>query len=153
MLAIRFYDVVVALHVAAIVTAFGVVATYPVVLPWLRRTHPGSMGVVHEVQSRIGRMVITPAATLALLAGVYLASDAHLWGEVWVVVPFVILVAILGVGGAVIAPSERRAAALAANGTDAAGYDAAFRRLLTLQTAVFGLVLVAIFFMVVKPGA
>ena len=153
MLAFRFYDVVLALHVAAIVTAFGVVATYPAVVPWLRRTHPGSMVVVHEVQARIGRMVITPAATLALLAGVYLASDAHLWSEVWVVVPFVILVVILGVGGAVLAPSERRLATLAASGTDAPEYDAAFRRLLTLQTAVFVLVLVAIFFMVAKPGA
>lgn len=153
MLAIRFYDVVVSIHVAAIVTAFGVVATYPVVLPWLRRTHPGSMGVVHEVQGRIGRMVVTPAATLALVAGVYLASKEKLWGEVWVIVPFVILVAILGVSGAVLAPTERRLAALAAGGTDSSEYDVAFRRMVGLETAVFALVLVAIFFMVTKLGA
>lgn len=153
MLAIRFYDVVVAVHVAAIVTAFGVVATYPMVLPWLRRTHPGAMAVAHQVQARIGRRVVSPAATLALLAGVYLASDADLWGEVWVIVPFLILVAILGVGGAVFAPTERRLAELAAAGTDSAEYDATFRRLLGLQVAVFGGVLVAIFLMVTKAGA
>lgn len=43
MLALQFYDAVVAVHVMAIVVAFGVVFTYPVVLPWLRRTHPGSL--------------------------------------------------------------------------------------------------------------
>src|SRR4051812_45334719 len=100
MLAIRFYDAVVALHVMAIVVAFGVVFSYPVVLPWLRRTHPSAMPVAHAVQARIGQRVITPAATLALLAGIYLASKEDLWGEVWVIVPFVILIAILGIGGA-----------------------------------------------------
>lgn len=153
MLAVRFYDVIVALHVAAILTAFGVVAAYPLVLPWLRRTHPGSMAVAHEVQARLGRMLITPAATLALLAGVYLASDAHVWGKVWVGVPFAILVVILGVGGAIFAPAERRLVALAADGVDSPEYDAAFRRLLLLQCIVFALVLVAVFFMVAKPGA
>jgi len=153
MLALRLYDAVVALHVMAIVVAFGVVFAYPVVLPWLRRSHPGSMAVAHEVQVRLGRYVITPAATLALLAGVYLASDADLWGEVWVLVPFVILVAILGVGGAVFAPTERRLAGLAAGGVDSAEYDATFRRLLGAQTVVAVLVLVAIFLMVTKLGS
>lgn len=152
MLALRFYDAVVALHVMAIVVAFGVVFTYPVVLPWLRRKHPGSMTVAHGVQSRVGKMVITPAATLALLAGIYLASDADLWGEVWVLFPFVILVVILGVGGAVFAPTERRLIELASGGVDSPEYDATFKKLLAAQCVVAGLVLVAIFLMVTKVG-
>lgn len=153
MLALRFYDAVVALHVMAIVVAFGVVFTYPVVLPWLRRQHPGSMAVAHQVQGRLGRYVITPAATVALVAGVYLASDADLWGEVWVIIPLVILIVILGVSGAVSAPTERRLVQLASGGVDSAEYDATFRRLLLAQVAVAVLVLVAIFFMVTKLGA
>lgn len=153
MLALRFYDAIVALHVMAIVIAFGVVFAYPVVMPWLRRNHPGSMAVAHDVQGRIGRYVITPAATIALVLGMYLASDADLWGEVWVLVPFVILVAILGVGGAVFAPTERRLVALAGGGVDSAEYDATFRKLLVAQAVVAGLVLVAIFFMVTKLGS
>jgi hypothetical protein len=153
MLALRFYDVVLSLHVAAIVVAFGVVFTYPLVLPWLRRHHPGAMVVAHETQARVGRSVITPAATIALLAGVYLATDAELWGELWVVVPFAILVAILGLGGAVLAPTERPLAELASDGMDTPelrrhvqqGDDALERRR--------RLVLVAIFFMVPKLGA
>lgn len=153
MVALRFYDAVVALHVMAIVVAFGVVFTYPIVLPWLRRTHPGSMAIAHQVQGRLGRYVVTPAATLALLAGVYLASSADLWGEVWVVVPFLILVAILGVGGAVFAPTERRLVELASGGADSEEYDATFRKLLVAQAIVAALVLVAIFFMVTKLGS
>ena len=152
MLALRFYDVVLSLHVAAIVVAFGVVFTYPLVLPWLRRHHPGAMVVAHETQARVGRSVITPAATIALLAGVYLATDAELWGELWVVVPFAILVAILGLGGAVLAPTERRLAELASSGMDSPEYDATFRREMTLSNVLAGLVLVAIFLMVTKLG-
>lgn len=153
MLAIRFYDVVVSIHVAAIVTAFGGVFTYPVVLPWLRRHHPGSMVVVHQTQVRLGKLVIGPAATLALLAGVYLASDAKLWSEIWVAIPLVILVAILGVSGAVLGPLENRLVDLAPGGADSPAYDAAFRRMMTLVVAVAVGVLVAIFFMVTKLGA
>lgn len=152
MLALRVYDAVVALHVMAIVAAFGVVFAYPVVLPWLRKQHPGSMAVAHEVQGRLGRYVVTPAAILALVAGAYLASDADLWGEVWVVIPFVILVAILGVGGAVFAPTERRLVQLASGGVDSPEYDATFRRLFLAEVAVAVLVLVAIFLMVTKLG-
>ena len=113
MVALRVYDVILSLHVMAVVVAFGVVFTYPVVLPWLRRHHPGSMAVAHQVQGRLGSSLISPAATVALLAGAYLATDAGLWSEVWVTIPLIILLAILGVGGAVFAPAERRLAELA----------------------------------------
>lgn len=152
-LALRFYDAVVALHVMAIVVAFGVIFTYPVVLPWLRRNHPGSMVVVHHVQARVRRLIIGPAATLALVAGVYLASDAGVWSEVWVIVPFVILVAILGVSGGVLGPTETRLVELASGGVDSPEYAAVFRRMLTMVTGVAIAVLVAIFFMVTKLGA
>ncbi len=153
MLALPFYDIVLSVHVMAIVVAFGVVFTYPVVLPWLRRDHPGSMAVAHQVQVRLGRFVVTPAATLALLAGAYLATDAKLWSEPWVTIPFVILLAILGLGGAVFTPTERRLAELASGGVDSSEYDAAFTRVMPLYVAVAAAVLVAIFLMVTKLGA
>ena len=69
------------------------------------------------------------------------------------IIPFVILVAILGVSGAVLAPTERRLAQMAAGGVDSPEYDAGFRRLLAIHSAIFVSVLVAIFFMVTKAGA
>ena len=153
MVALRFYDVILSVHVMAVVVAFGVVFAYPVVLPWLRRHHPGSMVVAHEVQGRLGRSLISPAATVALLAGAYLATDAGLWSEVWVTIPLIILLAILGGGGAVFAPAERRLAALASGGIDSPEYDAAFKRIMPLYVAVAVAVLVAIFLMVTKLGS
>ena len=87
------------------------------------------------------------------LAAQYGLHVVELWGELWVVVPFVILVAILGLGGAVLAPTERRLAELAASGMDSPEYDATFLREMTLSNVLAGLVLVAIFLMVTKLGA
>ena len=153
MVALRVYDVILSLHVMAVVVAFGVVFTYPVVLPWLRRHHPGSMAVAHQAQGRLGSSLISPAATVALLAGAYLATDAGLWSEVWVTIPLIILLAILGVGGAVFAPAERRLAELASGDIASPEYDAAFKRIMPLYVAVAVAVLVAIFLMVTKLGS
>jgi len=153
MVALLVYDVILSLHVMAVVVAFGVVFTYPVVLPWLRRHHPGSMAVAHQVQGRLGSSLISPAATVALLAGAYLATDAGLWSEVWVTIPLIILLAILGVGGAVFAPAERRLAELASGDIASPEYDAAFKRIMPLYVAVAVAVLVAIFLMVTKLGS
>lgn len=161
--AILFYDVVVAVHVMAIVIAFGVIFTYPVLYSYLVRNHPRAMPATHAAQDRIGKLVITPFASLALIAGVYLASDRDLWGEPWVIVPLVILVALLGLGGAFFLPSERRLAELAERDIDAAAdgaevrFSDEYQRLLQ-RVAVIGalaavLVLVATFFMVAKPFA
>jgi len=153
MLALTVYDVVLSLHVMAIVAAFGVVFTYPVVLPWLRRHHRSSMAVAHQVQVRLGRFVIAPAATVALLTGAYLATDAKLWSAAYVTIAFVILLAILGLGGAVLTPTERRLAELASGGVESPEYDAAFTRVMPLYVAVAVAVLVAVFVMVTRVGA
>ncbi len=68
---------------------------------------------LHDVQGRLGKRLITPFATLLLLSGIYLASDRDLWDQTWVTVPLVILIVILGLGGAFFSPRERRLARLA----------------------------------------
>ncbi len=76
----------------------------------------------HAAQDRIGKLIITPFAILALLLGAYMATDRDLWGETWVTVPLVVLVALLGLGGAFFSPQERRAEELARRDVDAAGH-------------------------------
>jgi hypothetical protein len=160
MLAIFFYDVVLSVHIAAILIAFGVTFAYPVLVPFLLRRHPRAMPAIHEAQDRIGKFVITPAATVALLAGAYLASDRDYWSETWVSVPLVILIVLLGLGGAFFAPHERKAAELASRDVAAAGdgevawsdeYQAVSRRIATVGALASALVLVAVFFMTTKP--
>ena len=160
--AIYFYDVVLSVHIMAIVVAFGVTFAYPVLGAYVTREHPRFLPVLHSAQERLGKFLITPAATVALLAGFYLASDRDLMGKVWVVVPLLILIALLGLGGAFFGPSERRAAELAARDVAASApdgpvalspeYQALSTRLARAGALASLLILVAIFFMAAKPG-
>jgi uncharacterized membrane protein len=156
MLAITFYSVVLSVHIMAVVIAFGSLFAYPAFMPWARRNHPQAMPVIHELSGRLGRFVVSPAMVLVLICGIYLASDADVWSETWVSVPLVILVVIGGLGGMFFAPSDRKLSALARRdladgGALSAEYDALFRRVAIAGLATCALVLVAIFFMTVKP--
>src|SRR5207253_9068765 len=51
--AIYFYDVVLAVHIAAIVVAFGVVFAYPVVGVFVTREHARFLPVLHLAQERV----------------------------------------------------------------------------------------------------
>jgi uncharacterized membrane protein len=160
--AIYFYDVIVALHIAAIVIAFGVTFAYPVIGIYVTREQPRFLPVLHAAQERVGRLIITPAATIALLAGFYLASDRDYMGKIWVIVPLIILIGLLGLGGAFFGPSEKRASELSRRDVEAAGPDGAVTlspeyTALAARIAKAGglanvLILVAIFFMAAKPG-
>jgi uncharacterized membrane protein len=152
MLAITGYSVVLAVHVMAIVLAFGVTFAYPIIFPFLGRHHPQALAPIHHAQERIGKFLITPAATLALATGIYMASDHDLFDRIWVQVPLGILVVLLGLGGAFFAPHERRAAALAESDPGGAEYRALAARVAKVGALASLLVLVAIFFMVAKPG-
>jgi uncharacterized membrane protein len=155
--AIVFYDVVVAAHVAAIVIAFGVIFAYPVFIPYMVRTRPEAMPALHAVQARIGQRLIAPFGGVALLLGIYLASDRHYWSKTWVAVPLVILLALLAMGGMFFNPLERKLEALAkrdvenGGGALSAEYMALHARWLTAGALNCLLVLVAVFFMVAKP--
>jgi uncharacterized membrane protein len=159
-LAITFYSVVLSVHIMAVVIAFGAAFAYPVFLPWARRAHPEAMPILHTISGRISRMVTSPALVVVLLAGFYLASDADVWSEVWVTVPLIIIIVIGAIGGAVMAPSDRKLATIAARdlggaetGALSQEYDDLFRRTAFFGYTVCVLVLVAIFFMAAKPGA
>jgi uncharacterized membrane protein len=160
--AIYFYDVIVALHVAAIVVAFGVTFAYPMIGIYVTREQPRFLPTLHAAQERVGRLLIAPAGTVALLAGFYLASDRDYMGKIWVIVPLIILIGLLGLGGAFFGPSEKRAAELSSRDVAAAGPDGPvtlspeYQTLATRIAKVGGLanvlILVAIFFMAAKPG-
>jgi hypothetical protein len=141
--AILFYDVVLSIHVMAVVAAFGVWFAYPLLVA------RGDAGA-HRAQVRVARTVVTPAGTLALLAGVYLASDRSYWSEVWVSVPLVILVVLLGITGGYFVPRQERLAELAEGGAGPE-YAALATQVARVAFLAAALVVVAIFLMVVKP--
>jgi hypothetical protein len=143
LLAVQFYDVVVSIHVMAVIAAFGFWFVYPVLVP-------RGDAAAHRAQMRVARTVVTPAGTLALLAGIYLASDRSYWDKSWVGIPLVILIVLMGITGAYFIPRQRRLAELAQRGAGPQ-YDALAAQVARVAGVAAALVLVAVFFMVVKP--
>ncbi|MEA2409556.1 MAG: hypothetical protein QOC77_117 [Thermoleophilaceae bacterium] len=159
-LAVTSYLVVQAVHVMAVVAAYGLPMAYPMLLPYLRRRHPRSMPGVHDVQYRLNQRLTGPGTVIILAAGVYMASKHSLWGEAWVAVPVAIMAVIVLLGGGLVVPASRKMAELSRADVDAAAggtvtwsaeYDRVWGRYLAAETLLGALVLVAVFFMVAKP--
>ena len=159
---ITFYNLVLFVHISAVVIAFGGTFTYGLVQAVV--TRPGQRRHVpfwHRVQHEVGNKLITPAAVLILLAGIYLAAVGNYdFGKLFVTVGIVIVVAVLGLGHAFFSPTELRAVEAAERDIAAAGdgevvlgaeYQALSKRLAAVGIATNLLVLVAIFVMVIKP--
>lgn len=154
--AVRFYDVVLTIHILAVVIAFGVVFSYPVLDAWFRRAVPGNVAALHRLHLALGQRVISPAMVVVLAAGLYLSlQEPWSLGDPWISATLAILIVLFGLMGAVLTPADRRLAQLAESGGDEPGADYERER---KRADAFGglallLVVVAIFLMVAKPGA
>ncbi len=114
--AITFYDVVLTVHIIAVVVAFVVMFAYPVMDAQARRASPADVAALHRLQVALGRRVIMPAMTVVLLAGLYLTLDRWSFDEPWISATLAILFILFALGGAVFAPTDVRLAELAERG-------------------------------------
>jgi Predicted integral membrane protein (DUF2269) len=159
-LAASAYEIVLAVHVMAVVVAFGVTFAYPIMYAVAARTDPHTLPLMHRVEYTIERTLINPVLVVVLAAGIFLASDGHHWGQFfvgWGVVTVVLIGALIG---AVLIPTAKRAEATAERDIAAssggsiemsAEYRKLTRRAQTVGTLLSLLVLVTILFMVTKP--
>jgi Sec-independent protein secretion pathway component TatC len=146
----RLYDVVLWIHITAVIAAFGALFAYPVFLAVNARAPISERASLHRSQIAFSKGVTGPAIGLVLLAGAYLATDAELWSEVWVVVPLVLLFVIAGLGVTVLRRGEERLVATAEAG-DERVYAEALTTLRLWTLVTLALIVVAIFFMAAKP--
>jgi hypothetical protein len=160
MLAASAYEWVLALHLIGVVVAFGVTFAYPIIFAVGARTDPRSLPVLHRIEYTIERILINGGLVVVLGAGIFLASDAHVWSEFFVQWGLAVVVVIGAVVGAVMIPTAKRAEQLATRDLASAGdgeiemsaeYQAAVRRLSTVGSLLSTLVLVTIVIMAVKP--
>jgi hypothetical protein len=155
--AFLFYDVVLAIHILAVVIAFGVVFAYPVIDAMLK-SQGVELAALHRLHVALATRFIQPAMAVVLLAGMYLALDRWSLGDPWISVTFAILVALFALTGAVLIPTDRRMAELAerdakAGGEPSADYLAEERRAALFGSIALLLVVIAVFVMTLKPGA
>src|SRR3954447_9785477 len=160
---ISFYSVVLFIHITAVVLAFGVTFTYPLMFAVARKSHPRHLPFFHRMQHVIGQRMIAPIGGVILLAGIYLAiKGPYDFGDPWIGITLLILILLLAAGGAYFSPRERRMGELAGRDIAAAPaqgavtfspeYEALFRQVRTATLIGNALVLIAIFLMVTKPG-
>ena len=154
---IDLYNVVLFVHILAVVVGFGVIFTYPLLDAYARRTHVVDLVALHRFQVFLTSRLIQPALLVVLVAGIYLATDRWSLGDPWTSATFAILIVIGGLAGAVIAPTEKKLLALAQRELkDGQAPSEAYERE-AIKLARFGglaalLVVVAVFLMVTKPG-
>jgi hypothetical protein len=149
--AVTLYDVVLWLHITAVVTAFGALFAYPVFLAVNARAPLAERAALHRAQIAFSKRVTGPAIGVVLLAGIYLATDADLWSEPWVGSSLLLLFVIAGLGATILRRGEERLAATAEEG-DEPGYAAALGRVRTWTNVALGLIVLTIFLMAAKPG-
>jgi uncharacterized membrane protein len=172
--AVSAYEIVLAIHVMAVVVAFGVTFAYPIMFAVAARRDPRSLPILHRIEYTIERMLINPGLLVVVAAGIFLASDGHHWSEFFVQWGLAAAIVIGALIGSVMIPTAKRAEAVAerdlagATGTGVAPapgtqapdattiemsdeYRGLVRRLTRVGSLLSVLVLVTILFMVVKP--
>jgi len=160
-LAVTGYDVVMAVHIMAVVIAFGWTFALPLVFAVASKRDPRTLPVLHRIEVQVSRWMLNPALVVILAAGIFLASDGHHWSEFFVQWGLAAIIVIGGLVGAVLMPASRRAEAAVSADLAAwsgegefqpgAEYLAATRRLTIVGSIASGLVLLTILFMTIKP--
>ncbi len=159
-LAATLYEWILAVHIMAVVVAFGATFAYPLMFAVAGRGDPRSLPVMHRVEYTIERLLLNPGVLVVILAGIYLASKGHYWSQFFVQWGLAAAIVIGGLVGGVMIPTAKRAEDAAGRAIAAAGdgevqldgeYHALVRRLRLVGSLLSGLVLVTILFMAIKP--
>lgn len=163
-----FSDLVLAVHILAVVIGFGVTFAYPILFAAAARLDPNVTPWLLRTRQRVGRYLVNPGLLVLVLAGIFLATDEHQWSRFYVQWGIAAAIVIGGIEGALIIPRSGRLAEiaerdLAATGVPAGGQRVSAtwsreyvrgRRLLTIGGVLIELVVVfTVFLMAARAGA
>lgn len=157
---ILFYDIVRFVHIAAVVVALGATFAYPFFQAGVERLSPRSVPAMFRAMHTASRYLVTPGLLIVLAAGIYMTVDRWDFGYLFITVGMGVIVILLLLGVAFFDRHEARAIELSERDIAAAGdgdvqlsdeYWAVSKRLGLVGTGAGLLILVALFFMAVKP--
>ena len=159
---VSFYNLVVFLHIVSLVVGLGVIFVYPVFLRLGMARDPRGLPLFHRVQDMLGRVISAGLAGL-LVTGIYLAAAGPFdFGDLFVGVGLLVVVLNGALGGLYYARKVPRLEALAER--DVAAFEGRGRPVMSREYVGLarqveligyisaGTVLVALMFMVFKPG-
>jgi hypothetical protein len=154
--AVMFSTVVIAIHIVAVLLAFGLIIVWPLVEMGVARSDPRGLAALHRTRQYLGRMIVNPALVLLLISGIYLASDLHDWKHFFTQWGLAMVVVLGGLEGAAIMRSEGKLAELAeadaTTGTRSAAYTQLRSRTSLIAWGMAALVIATIYFMVAQTG-
>ncbi len=156
-MAVTTYNVVLAIHIMAVVVAFGVTFAYPIMFAIAAKHDPRSLPVMHRIERVVDRVLVNGALVIVVGAGIYLASEGHLWKEFFVQWGLGAAIVIGALVGAVMIPTSKKAQEAierdlaGGDGTPSQEYRNLTRRLAIVGGLLSLLVLVTILFMAIQP--
>jgi uncharacterized membrane protein len=159
------YNISLWLHISAVVVGLGATFAEAITFPVAMRLDPRHLPYVHRLGIAINRYLATPALAVIIATGVYQVAEdggrGWSFGDFWVSATFAIVIVLGGLNGAYFIPEDRKleamvAAEVAAGAGEVALSDEYLRR--SRNEGIIGaiagiLVILAVFFMVTKPGA
>jgi hypothetical protein len=161
LVAVALWKVVLALHIVAVVIAFGATFAYPVLLGVVTKSDTRALPALYRALHAISQRVIMPGLAAIVVFGIYLASHLHLWSTFFVQWGLGVAIVIGAVEGAYLGPRERRLVEVADQDLAAAGdgpvtasaeHDALVRRIGAVGALMDLLVVLTIYFMVTHTG-
>lgn len=145
------------IHVLAVVLAFGPTFGYAFFVSAAEEDSPRSVPTVLKGILTVDRYLVSPGLIVILLAGIYMLADSDISAsESWVTIGFIAIIALFGMAHGFFRPQTRQALELAerdlADGdTLSREYEAVSKKLETGGKVAGLIVVVTIFFMVVRP--
>jgi hypothetical protein len=119
--AVELFEIVLALHILAVVIAFGATFAYPVLLGTVTKADTRALPALYRALHAISQRVIMPGLALVVICGIYLASHLHLWNTFFVQWGLAVVIVIGAVEGAYLGPREKRLIEVAEEDLVAAG--------------------------------
>jgi hypothetical protein len=156
---VEFFEVVLAVHIMAVVFAFGATFAYPVLLGAVGKSDPRALPALYKAIHALSVRVIMPGLAIVVICGIYLASKLHVWSEFFVQWGIVVALVIGAVEGMFLSPNEKRLCevadrdAAAADGAQiswSAEHDTLVKRIGAVGATMDLLIVLTILFMVLK---
>src|SRR5919109_1508601 len=115
------YDVVLFVHITAVVVAFGATFAYPFFQAGVERMSPRSVPAMLRAMHTASRYLVTPGSLVVLASGIFLTIDRWDFGQLFIVVGLSVVVVLIVLGATFFDRHEARAIALAERDVAAAG--------------------------------
>ncbi len=118
---VMFYDVVVWLHVSAVVLAFGPTFAFGIYFAVGARKHPRGIPAILESQIAISRSLVTLGGVLVLITGLYLTGERFDFSDFFVAWGILAIVALLGLTHGFFLPNDKQALRVVNRDIEASG--------------------------------